>query len=79
MNAREFLHQYGRDEAEKVARAAGTNLAYFEQLACGARRPSFDLAERLTTESSGRMDVLSLLRERSERVRAKDASHEAAP
>jgi hypothetical protein len=62
MNAREFMHTYGRDETRRVAEAAGTNLAYFEQLACGARRPSFDLAERLTIASSGRMDTLSLLR-----------------
>jgi len=62
MNAREFLDEHGRKEAERVAIEAGTNLAYFEQLACGARRPSFRLAERLAAASSGRMDTLSLLR-----------------
>lgn len=71
MNAREFLDRFGRDEAERIARAAGTNLPYFEQLACCARRPSIDLADRLVEASDGRLDTLALLR-------AKRAREEAA-
>lgn len=62
MDAYEFLDQYGRAEAERVAIAAGTNLAYFEQLACGARRPSIQLADRLASASDARLNVLALLR-----------------
>ena len=78
MNAREFLDKFGGAEAEQVAVAAGTNLPYFEQLACGARRPSFELAERLVAASGGRLDVLALLRAKTEREQARAAGMEAA-
>lgn len=74
MNAREFLDTFGREEAARVAHRAGTNLAYFEQLACGARRPSFGLAERLAAESSGRMDTLALMRAPDERAAQQQAA-----
>lgn len=73
MNAREFLDEFGSSAAERVAVAAGTNLPYFEQLACGARRPSFELAERLVAASDGKLDVLALLRAKAERAEAKQA------
>lgn len=73
MNARDFIDEHGRQEAERVAIAAGTNMAYFEQIACGARRPSFELAERLAAESGGRMDTLSLLRAKTDKARAHEA------
>lgn len=61
MNARQFLSDYGREEAERVAKAAGTNFAYFYQLAIGFRSPSPRLAKRLEKASGGRMKVLDLL------------------
>lgn len=61
MNAKEFLEQFGREESERVAALAGTNYAYFSQLAYGHRRPSVDLAERLVTASGGRLDFTKLL------------------
>lgn len=73
MNARQFLDTFGREEAERVALRAGTNLAYFEQLACCARSPSFSLAEELAAASSGRMEVLALMRAKSERDAEKAA------
>jgi hypothetical protein len=74
MNAREFLDQFGREEAERVAVRAGTNLAYFEQLACCARRPSIDLADRLAGASDGRLDTLALLRAKAERAAREEAA-----
>lgn len=71
MNTREFLKEFGSSEAERVAIAAGSNLAYFSQLACGARRPSFELAEKLVVASDGKLDVLALMREKDERLEAK--------
>ena len=79
MNAREFLDEFGTKEAEKVATRAGTNLAYFAQLACGARRPSFDMAERLVAASEGKLDVLALMRAKAERDEAKQAAESNPP
>lgn len=61
MDARGYLDKYGRDKAREIAESAGTNLAYFEQLACGFRRPSYELAEKLVAASSGEMDTPSLM------------------
>lgn len=61
MDAREFLKAYGSSEAEIVAVRAGTNLNYFRQLACGARRPSVELALRLVEASDHRLDFNKLL------------------
>lgn len=62
MNAKEFLDKYGKDEAERVAEAAGTKYSYFIQLAYGHRRPSICLAERLVEASDDRLDLLALMR-----------------
>jgi hypothetical protein len=61
MDAHEFLKVHGSPEAESVAIRAGTNLNYFRQLACGARRPSVDLALRLVEASGHRLDFNKLL------------------
>jgi hypothetical protein len=81
VDARQFLDERGREETRQVAEAAGTNLAYFEQIACGARRPSLELADRLTAASRGAMDVMSLLRSReiaAERRASKSGTPAAA-
>lgn len=68
MDAKSFLEKHGKPVATQVAEAAGSNYAYFSQIAHGHRRPSVDLAHRLADESAKvieepaeRMDVLSLL------------------
>jgi hypothetical protein len=62
MDAKTFLKTWGRQEAERVAEAAGTNYAYFYQIALGHRRPSVKLAERLERASDGRLGFAELLR-----------------
>lgn len=61
MNAKQFLESFGKSEAERVAVEAGSNYAYFSQIAYGHRRPSPDLAERLVKASDNRMDFVALL------------------
>lgn len=77
MDAREYLDKYGRRRAREVAEAAGTNLAYFEQLACGFRRPSYELAEQLCAASSGEMDTPSLMTAKAKREASKSADSRA--
>lgn len=61
MNAKQFLDEYGKAEAERVAINAGTNWAYFSQIAYGHRRPSAKLAKSIVEASGGRMDFEALL------------------
>lgn len=52
MEAGAFLEKHGKDIAQRVAKLAGTNYAYFSQIATGHRRPSPDLARRLVSASA---------------------------
>lgn len=61
MDTRTFINQFGAEEAERVAREAGTTLTYFRQLANCHRRPSVKLAQKLVSASAGRLDLVSLL------------------
>jgi hypothetical protein len=61
MNAREYLDKHGKEKAEAMAKTAGTNLAYFSQIAAGVRRPSVNLAQRLVDASNGELDFVALL------------------
>lgn len=61
MTPKTFLDQYGKPEAERVAKAARTNYAYFSQIAYGHRRASSALARRLAQESGGRMTEMDIL------------------
>lgn len=68
MDARSFLEKHGRYIAEKVAKRAGTNWAYYSQIAYGHRRSSVDLAHRLVAASAAEvsetddcLDLVSLL------------------
>lgn len=65
MDAQTFKEQFGKEECESIAASAGTNYAYFHQIATGVRRPSVELAERLVEASGNRLDLLSLLRSKS--------------
>lgn len=62
MDAKSFIDKHGTARAKKVAEAAGTNYAYFSQIAYGHRRPSVDLAEALVSESGGELDLIALLK-----------------
>lgn len=55
MDALAFLQAYGREEAERVAKLAGTTFGYFEQLAYGYRKPRPELMWQLVKASNGRM------------------------
>lgn len=68
MDALAFLEKHGRDMAERVAKRAGTNWAYYSQIAHGHRRSSVDLAHRLVAASAAEvseagdcLDLVSLL------------------
>ncbi len=61
MDARTFRDKFGKAEAEAIAVAAGTNYAYFHQIAAGIRRPSVELAQALVRASGERLDLLALL------------------
>lgn len=72
MDAKAFLDTHGRAVAERVARRAGTNYAYFNQIAYGHRRPSVKLAQRLIEASAAevrtkdeRLDFEALLTSKS--------------
>lgn len=71
MDAFQFLQKHGKPTCEKVAKEAGTNWAYFSQIAYGHRRPSPDMADRLVEASTKfcraaeRLDFVSLLRPKS--------------
>jgi len=61
MDALTFLERFGKAESEAVATAAGTNYAYFSQIAYGHRTPSAKLAKALVDASKGRLDFQALL------------------
>lgn len=72
MDALAFIEKHGKEVAAAVAEAAGTNWAYFSQIAHGHRRPSVDLAEKLVTASAARfprkddqLDFMLLLKSRA--------------
>lgn len=73
MDGKTFIDEYGWAEAERVANDAGTNRAYFSQIANGHRNASLALAERLVAASGGRLDLMALMKAkalREERTRA---------
>lgn len=77
MDALNFLEKHGKDVAERVAKQAGTNFAYFSQIAHGHRRPSVDLADRLVVASAAefpqpeeQLDLLSLLKPKEQSAAA---------
>jgi transcriptional regulator with XRE-family HTH domain len=65
MDALTYLNLYGKEKATKVAKKAGTNYAYFSQIAYGHRRPSVELALKLVEASKQELDFVSLLTHKS--------------
>lgn len=73
MNAREFLECHSRQQLEAFCAKAGTNRAYFSQIAYGHRRPSPEMCRRLEAASGYalsraelRPDIYCDLRDHSE-------------
>jgi len=60
MDARKFLDEFGKDEAGRVAKAAGSQYVYFTQIASKHRKPSPQLARRLVEASDGRLTLSEL-------------------
>lgn len=65
MNGKEFIDTFGVTEATRVAEDAGTNYAYFSQIAYGHKCPSGELAVRLVESSNDRLDLKALLTSRA--------------
>jgi hypothetical protein len=66
MDARSFRDSVPLAVLRRVVERAGTTVNYFDQLACGSRRPSPDLAMRLVEASRAyskraRLDLQALL------------------
>lgn len=61
LTAQQFLDRYGREETDRVCKAAGTNLAYYLQCCKGKRNFGRELAERLELASEGRMGKVALV------------------
>ena len=67
MDARQYIDEYGSAVAENLAKRAGTNMAYFRQIANGHRNASINLADALVAASDGELDLMSLLRSTADR------------
>lgn len=66
-NPLEYLVEFGRQHADKTARAAGLSPAYFNQICYGHRRASVDAAEKLVKASGGRLGFVLILQHRVKR------------
>ena len=55
MDIPQFVKACGWDELEPIAIEAGTTLQYLRQLACGDRKPSWELTRKLEVASQGRL------------------------
>lgn len=53
MNAREYHDTHDKADLAELCAAAGTNYAYWRQIAYGHRKPSWALARRLEDASGG--------------------------
>ena len=67
MNAKQYILENGWEKAEQVAKAAGTNRAYFSHIAHGHKNASVKLADRLVKASGGDLDFASLIRATEDR------------
>ena len=61
MDAKTFIQEKGWGVCEQVAKAAGTNRAYFSQIAHGHKNASVELAGKLVKASDGELDFFSLV------------------
>lgn len=61
MTPLEYLHKKPKQEIEQMARNAGSNYAYFEQIARGHRTPSIKKAIEFVKHSENQMTMSELL------------------
>ena len=61
MDARHYYQTTPTEQVKAMCERAGTNIAYFRQIAYGHRRPSPKLARRFHQASNGQLE-LHLLR-----------------
>lgn len=61
MSPYEYYKSHDRAVIQAVAKRAGTNLAYFEQLARGYRSPSIKLAKRLVLATDHQVPLIEWL------------------
>ena len=65
MNSLQFWSMVGTDKVRAVCADAGTSYAYFKHIAHGRKRPSYELAKKLSSASSRitghTLDILLLL------------------
>lgn len=61
MTAEQFYWAYGVSRCREVAEKAGTDYAYFYELVIRKRRPSIDLAKKLSKASGGEMSAFTLI------------------
>lgn len=78
MDCKTFLKNTTADERERVAKRAGTTVAYLKQIAGRHSRPSPDLAVRLEEASDQRMTREELLPEFFVRSRGPTDAESAA-
>lgn len=60
VNAREYHDTHDKAAIEEMCAAAGTNYAYWRQIAYGHRKPSWQMAQRLAKASGGQLTVREL-------------------
>lgn len=60
MTLREFIEKHGVAAARDVAAEAGTNYAYFSQIAYGHRRASPHMAQRIEKATGGEVTLCEL-------------------
>lgn len=56
-----FLDSLSPDDRREFASRCGTNMAYLNQIRCGVKRPSPELAQLLHDHSDGAIDPVALL------------------
>jgi DNA-binding transcriptional regulator YdaS (Cro superfamily) len=61
MTAYEYLKRHGKARADQLAKEAGVNAGYFNQVCNGHRHPSRKRAEILVKASKGRLTLMDLL------------------
>jgi len=60
VNARQYHHAHETEEIEAMCEDAGTNYAYWRQIAYGHRQPSWQMAQRLAKASGYAMTTREL-------------------
>lgn len=68
MTPYDYFRSRTQAELEGVCTQAGTKISYFEQIAYGHRRPSYELAKKLSAASGEAMSVDELMSARERQL-----------